>query len=255
LSQLAFGMNVFVTGASAGIGRALCEEFVRHGDVVWGVARREEALVALAAHLGDARFRHSRCDVTDETEVRRVADRLEQEGFVPDVVVLNAGLYRADLDEWYHHREGLPVLLTNVAGALTWVDKLMAPMVRRGGGQFIAISSIAALRPDRASCTYPASKAALSLVFRGLRLRYGNGPVRFKTVHLGPIATAIVPRYGKERGPGYVATAEDTARFMRRVIAADRVDFYYPRATTWPVRLTRWLPDRTADRLIGWFRR
>lgn len=44
-------MNVFITGISSGIGRALTERLITEGHCVWGIARREDALAILRRDL------------------------------------------------------------------------------------------------------------------------------------------------------------------------------------------------------------
>src|SRR5690606_20213564 len=104
------GRAVLVTGASSGIGEACARRFAAAGAdlVLW--ARRIERLEALAAELErqhGAPVRVAAVDVRDRGAVFREAEALVQQGWVPDVLVNNAGLavgldplHQGDPDDW-----------------------------------------------------------------------------------------------------------------------------------------------------------
>lgn len=240
-------MNVLITGASSGIGRALAITLIHAGHHVWGLARRSELLAALSADLGE-RFHRTVADVREPKTVDAAVSQMRAAGFLPDAVVLSAGAFAEDLEPEYHYDTVQRVLQTNVDGALLLVDRLLPDFRRRRYGQFIAISSVSAYRPDATSVAYSASKAALSMAFRCLRLRYRGSGVRFKTIHFGPVATAISPRYSRDTGLQkkywFVLTPEQAAHGIMRAIASSRAVFYIPFFITAVFRLLRILPDR-----------
>jgi short-subunit dehydrogenase len=83
-----------ITGASAGIGAALAHEFAAHGHQLVLVARREQALVALAdaiAAKGRPRPTVLRADLARADAVQTIAEALDNRGLEPDAVVNNAG--------------------------------------------------------------------------------------------------------------------------------------------------------------------
>src|SRR5207247_3359473 len=83
-----------ITGASAGIGAALAHEFAANGHELVLIARREQALNALAdaiAAKGSARPTVLRMDVARVDAARDIAEALGKRGLEPDIVVNNAG--------------------------------------------------------------------------------------------------------------------------------------------------------------------
>jgi len=83
-----------ITGASSGIGAALAHEFAANGHELVLVARREQALAALAdaiAAKGATRPTVLPADLARADATQAIAKALDQRGLEPDVVVNNAG--------------------------------------------------------------------------------------------------------------------------------------------------------------------
>lgn len=246
-------MNCLVTGVSRGIGRALAAELLREGHTVWGLSRTPASVPAVD---GPGRFRHVCCDVCNPESRNSALEAMDAEGFVPDVVVLNAAIEYEEEKTSMSWDKMQAVLDTNVAGALFWVAHWMNrrplhPM------QFIGISTLLALWPDVDCPAYSMSKAALSMAFRSFRLRFPRDPVDFKLVYLGPVQTSINPRF-TEGGPAPrgVETPEAVARYIAKtVLSSRRFSFYYPLTTRLVCRLGAWMPDLLFERLTRPLRR
>ena len=92
-------MKKFITGISSGIGKLLTEKLVMAGHEVWGVARRKELLSEIQKAFGAEKLRVSVCDLSRVDEMKAVAQKMRDAKFIPDVVVLNAGVYVKDAEE------------------------------------------------------------------------------------------------------------------------------------------------------------
>jgi NAD(P)-dependent dehydrogenase (short-subunit alcohol dehydrogenase family) len=79
-----------VAGVGPGLGRAVAERFADGGHKVALLARRAEALAAMASARADGRFTPMSCDVTDGAAVARAFARVAGELGTPDCVVFNA---------------------------------------------------------------------------------------------------------------------------------------------------------------------
>lgn len=240
-------MKIFITGASEGIGRALAKQLVAEGHTVWGVARREELLKGLQHELGNEKFLFSVCDVSNEVMVDATITAMEKCSFIPDMVILNAVAFPEDTEPHYNHLLLVRTYGINVFGALIWVEKFIEKFSRRGRGTFVAISSSSAFRPDPKSVSLPSSKAALSMAFRSLRLRYAREKIKFNLVYLGPVATSLVPRWLSPSGkPRYffVLNPDQAVKGILRVIYGRGGNYWFPRFTMLLFRVSLILPDR-----------
>jgi short-subunit dehydrogenase len=246
-------MNCMVTGVSRGIGRATITELMRQGHSVWGVSRTS---VPDLCKEEQGRFRHSLCDVGNPESRKRVAEEMDAAGFWPDAVILNAAVeYEEEKTalSWERMQE---VLQINVEGALFWISHWMDRHPRRSM-QFVGVSSLVALWPDADCPAYSASKAALSMALRALRLRYADGQIAFKLLYLGPVHTSINPRFASKGPPGrIVAKQEAVARYIVNTVLAKRhFTFYYPLSTALVCRFGGWMPDLLFERITRPLRR
>ncbi len=238
-------MKCLITGVSRGIGRATLKELLGQGHDVWGISRTPPSDVPVDA---GGSFHHLSGDLACEKSLSEMRQAVDSAGFIPDVVILNAAI---EYEEGADRLSWAPMqntLRTNVEGALFWVchwmDQPPVPPM-----QFVAISSLQALRPDADCPAYSASKAALSLAFRSFRLRYAKGSTPFKVLYLGPVHTSIKPRFVQApRGRG-VAAPEEVARYLvRTVLGKPQCDFYYPWAMGIAARFGMWMPDTWFER-------
>ncbi|MFT4518809.1 MAG: short-subunit dehydrogenase [Halioglobus sp.] len=250
-------MQVFITGVSSGIGKDLVKLLVRQGHEVRGIARSVDRLQSLADEVGQAGFRYDVCDISDPSASNTLQEKMSQEGYVPDIVVLNAAIDLEDELPGLDADLSRQIMRTNYDGAHYWIAAFIEPFLHRGSGQFIAISSLFAQWPDNASVSYSASKAALSMLMRGLRMRYANKAIDFKILYLGPVDTPINPRFseGQSSQSLVVASSPKTAEYIVRMISSKRQSFYYPTYILLIFTFLRWLPDKIFELVTSPFKR
>src|SRR3954470_6129459 len=150
-----------VTGASAGIGRELCDILAREGHDLVLVARREPELTALAGELKEKYGADARVVTADLSKARAAQGIVKELGpsAVVDVLVNNAGFGGHGA---FHERQrdaDLRMIAVNVT-ALTELTRLLLPgMVERKRGQVLNVGSTAAFQPGPFMAVYYASKA------------------------------------------------------------------------------------------------
>jgi len=188
-----------ITGASSGIGREFAELYARDGHDLLIVARRREALDALARTLGE------RYGVTCDAFSADLARRLDREHLhariraVDDriaALVNNAGI---GTHGYFHETDverELEMIDVNVA-ALTHVTKMVLPgMLARRAGQIVNVSSVAAFQPGPLMAVYYASKAYVQSFSEALAEEVAGSGVTVTAVCPGPTATEFHEQAG-----------------------------------------------------------
>jgi uncharacterized protein len=157
--------TAFITGASAGIGKAFAEQLARDGFDLVLSARRTERLNELAERLEaerGVRVQVVTADLADPSAPEQIKRTLDERGIAIDVLVNNAGFgikTTYQKTDWQLHAQLIQVEVTAVAH----LTHLFLPgMVERGYGRIIHVASLAGLMPGAPTSTlYPAAKSFL----------------------------------------------------------------------------------------------
>lgn len=218
-----------VTGASGGIGRAVCRRLAQAGArlVAHYHSNEDKADETLAALAGEGHLK-IQADLADpEAVARMVESTVERTGRL-DILVNNAGVFErhppleVDFKTWREHwRRTLGINLEGPANA-AWAAAQV--MVRQGGGgRIINIGSRGAFRGEPDSPAYGASKAALHSLSQSLALALGPHGISVFAVAPGFVETAMARPYLtgemaeaiKNQSPlGRVAKVDDVAYFV-----------------------------------------
>jgi short-subunit dehydrogenase len=187
-----------ITGASAGIGSALAHEFATHGHELVLIARREQALVALAdaiAAKGATRPTVLRADVARIDAARDIAEALAQRGLEPDIVVNNAGFGLFGTADKLDRAAQLAMIDLNVR-ALTDLSLAFVDSLERRRGGILNVASVAAFLPGPGMAVYYATKAYVLSFSEALHHELAPRGVRVTVLCPGPVATEFQARAG-----------------------------------------------------------
>ena len=155
------GKTSLVTGAASGLGAGFARELARLGSDLVLTARREEQLRALQAELtaGGTRVTVHPLDLAAPGAPQRLFDELHDAGTTVDVLINNAGFGAFGPfaeTPWEREKAMLDIDIT----ALVHMTKLfLPPMLERGDGRILQVSSIGAFQPSPTYATYAAAKS------------------------------------------------------------------------------------------------
>jgi NADP-dependent 3-hydroxy acid dehydrogenase YdfG len=230
--------RVFITGASAGLGRGMAREFAARGRDLALVARRLDLLEELRAELLAAhpgiRVAIGRLDVDDVEAVARVVPELAAELGGIDRFIANAGLGKGAPVGTGRARPNRQVLVTNVLGTHACCEAAVELFRAQGSGHLVVISSVAGVRGmGNTRTAYATSKAAGAVLAEGIRADLlgdrATRAIRVTTIHPGFIETDI--NVGR-RGP-LTVDLDTGVRALTAAIEREPVRAYVPE---WPWR-------------------
>ncbi|MEP7206304.1 MAG: SDR family oxidoreductase [Casimicrobiaceae bacterium] len=229
-------MNVFLTGASSGLGAALAAEYAGRGANLGLFSRRADALARVAAALPRDRVAIYAGDVADATALAAAAADFMARYGTPDVVIANAGVSRgADTA----HGEDLPVFhqvfATNMLGMVHTFAPFVRAMRTARRGTLVGIASIAGFRGLPGGGAYSASKAAAINYLESLRVEMRGTGVAVVTICPGYIATPMTAE-NPYRMPFLMPPAR-AARLTARAIARRRPWYVLP----WQMAMVGWV--------------
>lgn len=187
------GTRCIVTGAGAGIGRAIAERFSEEGARVALADVDPEAAEGVAADLPNESLVCS-TDVTESADVRSLVRLVVETWGGLDVMVNNAGVGVAGTSEDTTEEEYDRVMDVCVRGTFLGMKHAIPAIRDSGGGSVINMSSIAALvgLPDRT--VYSAAKGAIYAMTRAAAIDHVEEGVRVNCIAPGTVDTPWVAR-------------------------------------------------------------
>ncbi|QFT75735.1 SDR family oxidoreductase [Ruegeria sp. THAF33] len=192
------GKVIAITGAASGIGLACAKECIAAGATVALVDRNEAALKTVCDDLGDDAFSIV-TDVAIPDSVDQMLPKILGRAGRLDAFHANAGAYiggdvlEGDPDAWDR------VLYLNINAAFRSVQAVLPHLAKQGSGDIIMTSSIAGVVPVVWEPIYTASKHAVQAFTHSVRRQVAKHGVRVGAVLPGPVVTALLDDWPKEK--------------------------------------------------------
>ena len=188
------GRRALVTGGAQGIGRAICEQFLRAGASVMAVDCDESALQSMAQSVASERLSTLCIDVEQSDQLPALVAELEQRWGALDVLVNNVGGFLGlvkPLEQMSD--EDIDRLYSVNLRQIMLVTRDTIPLLKRGEqASIIAISSIEGFRAMPNIAPYGAFKQAINGLVRSLALELGEFGIRVNAIAPETTETAHV---------------------------------------------------------------
>ncbi|MBW8637372.1 SDR family NAD(P)-dependent oxidoreductase [Hoeflea sp. WL0058] len=239
--------NVWVIGASSGIGRAFSEK-------VAGMAQN----IAVSARSTDPLFEMEKqgrgivafpLDVTNAEAVENAAKDIASRFGAIDTVVLSAGAWKplepGDIDI-ASIRRGVEV---NYMGAIHAIAALVPIMKRQGKGHIVIVGSLSGYRGLPRTVNYGPTKAALISLAETLKLDLKRFNIRITLVNPGFVDTKLTQK--NDFKMPQLISAEQAADYIISGIQKERFEIRFPHPFATVFGLLRCLPNALYFRAVG----
>ena len=238
-------MVVAITGASAGIGRALAEVLSTRGAKLALAARRSDRLEELNHTLGGAHLPIA-ADVSEEQDCRRFIEQTLAHFGRLDTLVCNAG-YGFLCPVHQVPRERMEqIFATNVLGTTDCIRFAVPHMLKQEPiagwrGQVMIVSSVVARRGLPFFGPYSATKAAQLSLAEAMRIELRQQQVAVTSVHPAGTDTEFGDVSASQSGGKRPQRVSGEPRQSAQTVALKMAKaIQRPRAEVWPMRPTRW---------------
>ena len=204
-------MNIVVTGASKGIGRAIALKYAKAGHKVAVCSRTEKDLKALAKKAPE-NIIYQTCDVSDAEQIHDFYDFVKKNFKTVDILVNNAGVFLPG--QILNEEDGNLELLieTNLYSAYRMSRLLLPDMIKRKKGHVFNMCSIASVKAYEYGGSYSISKFALYGMSKSMREELKPHNIK---------VTAVLP--GATLTDSWAGTDLPDSRFMKAEDVADMV--------------------------------
>jgi len=243
--------NIWLTGASSGIGEALATQLATQGHHLIVTGRRQEALDALVMQHPE-RMLAAPADTTSKDDLEAIRNSLGHFGDL-DMAILNAGtceyLEIADYDSGVIEAN----MVTNVVGTARSLDiALPALRATRAKGKpatLVIVSSSAWWFPFARAEGYGASKAALTYFAHALRADLAAEGIDVVVVSPGFVKTPLTDR--NDFPMPFIISSEDAANRIVKGLEKGKTEIAFPRRFTWLLKTLGALPQGLVDRMAA----
>ena len=183
-----------VTGATGGLGTAICKRLSHDGfHVVANYNSQEKADIWQAKMKNEGyEFPMYQCDVSDYEAVGKMIQQIEQALGPIDVLVNNAGITRDGAFRKMTPENWDIVMRTNLYSVFNCTRNIINQMMDRGYGRIINISSVNGQRGQFGQANYSAAKAGMHGFTKTLAMEVARKGITVNTISPGYIATDMV---------------------------------------------------------------
>ena len=176
--------NVFISGASRGIGKSIANYFAENNYKVIGTSRNNFEFDNKSENLIPIKL-----DITSRDDIKECFNELKSKDLLPDVLINNAGITSDQLflkmkdDDWDN------VISTNLTGTYNLTKIFIRNMIKNKNGRIINISSVAGLMGNPGQVNYSSSKSALNGFTKSLAKEIGSRNITVNSIAPGFIDT------------------------------------------------------------------
>lgn len=202
--------TAIVTGSSSGIGRAIAEQLAREGaDVAVNYYSNEEGATA-AQETIEAAGQDAivvQADVSEWDDATLLVERTRDELGEVDILINNAGVFPRHAWSDIEREDWDRVLDVNLGGLFNMSKQVIPPMVDRGSGAIVNISSTWAIHGGPENAAYTASKGGIIAVTRQMCHEFASDGVRVNALSPGATATSMNEELREDQA--YIDRVED----------------------------------------------
>ncbi len=175
--------KVLVTGASGGMGKAICSLLTDKGYKVYGMDYRADDTVKAEKFW--------QCDVTDTDSVKEVYEKLKEETDSLDAIVHTAGIYDMDSLIEMDEERFIRIFDINVFGVYR-INKVFFPLMHKGSRIVVTSSELAPLDPLPFNGLYGITKTTLEKYAFSLRMETNLLGIPVSIIRPGAVKTGLL---------------------------------------------------------------
>ena len=239
--------NIWITGASSGIGKALAIKFANEGWQVAASARRESLLKELSNQYTN--IQSFPLDVTDSDKCKSVFKDIVEKFENIEICVFGTGIHDPKSEKKFNLEKIKKIMEVNFFGTMNSINSVYDYFGQRKVGQISIISSVAGYRGLPAAGAYCASKSALTSFAESLHFEMKRKNVRVSLISPGFIKTPMTDQNDFPmpmiKSPEFAAD-----QIYNGLIKKSGFEIHFPKVFTFFMKFLRILPSSIYFRFL-----
>jgi short-subunit dehydrogenase len=241
------GKNIWITGASSGIGKALAIKFANEGWKVAASARRENLLKEL--NQENENIHPFPLDVTNIDQCKAVFGNIVEKFKNIEISIFGTGIHDPKSEKKFNLNKIREIMEVNYFGTMNCINAVYDYYNNKKSGQISIISSVAGYRGLPAAGAYCASKSALTSFAETLQFEMKRKNVRVSLVSPGFIKTPMTDQNDFPmpmiKSPEFAAE-----QIYIGLLKKKGFEIHFPKAFTYFLKFLRILPTSIYFKLI-----
>ncbi len=239
--------NIWITGASSGIGKALAIKFANEGWQVAASARRESLLKELSNQYTN--IQSFPLDVTDSDKCKSVFKDIVEKFENIEICVFGTGIHDPKSEKKFNLEKIKKIMEVNFFGTMNSINSVYDYFEQKKVGQISIISSVAGYRGLPAAGAYCASKSALTSFTESLHFEMKRKNVRVSLISPGFIKTPMTDQNDFPmpmiKSPEFAAD-----QIYNGLIKKSGFEIHFPKVFTFFMKFLRILPNSIYFRFL-----
>ena len=239
--------NIWITGASSGIGKALAIKFANEGWQVAASARRESLLKELSNQYTN--IQSFPLDVTDSDKCKSVFKDIVEKFENIEICVFGTGIHDPQSEKKFNLEKIKKIMEVNFFGTMNSINSVYDYFGQRKVGQISIISSVAGYRGLPAAGAYCASKSALTSFAESLHFEMKRKNVRVSLISPGFIKTPMTDQNDFPmpmiKSPEFAAD-----QIYNGLLKKSGFEIHFPKVFTFFMKFLRILPSSIYFRFL-----
>ena len=229
--------NIWIIGASSGIGRSLAIELASQGATLILSARSESKLHDLNQDLGEQHYVLP-LNVIDVESFRVAVESIKGKFSSLDSVILMAATYHPGFLDEMDIKSGYQIIDVNFKGALNMIYTVLPIFKKQGFGQIALCGSVAGYRGLPKGQPYSATKSAVISLAESLRAEEPD--LDIKIINPGFVRTLMTDKNDFEMP--MMIEANEAAKIITRELQTKRFEIHFPKKFTALMKIIRLFP-------------
>ena len=232
--------NIWITGASSGIGKALALKFAKEGWQVAASARRENLLDEISE--SNKNIVSFPLDVTDAKKCKEVFNKIKEQFKEIDISVFCTGIHDPKSEKKFNLESIEKIMNVNFFGTMNSVNAVYEYFIEKKSGHISIVSSVAGYRGLPAGGAYCASKSALTTFAESLYFDLKRFDVKVSVVHPGFIKTPMTDK--NDFAMPMIKSPEFAAEEMfKGLTKSNKFEIHFPKSFTYIMKILKIMPN------------
>ena len=196
--------KLFITGASGGIGSAICDKFNKKNFSLVLTSSSDSNLEYLKEKYGKDHF-YYKIDLSDYNNLNESLNEVSNNHKDISVIVNNAGITQDNIIFRIKDEQWSKVIQTNLNSNFQIIKSLLPNMLTQKYGKIIGISSIVGSTGNPGQANYVASKSGMVGLYKSIALEVAKRKINVNVVSPGFISTAMTENLNEEQKKTYLS--------------------------------------------------